>query len=139
MSRPKPAKRAGLEPPEHVDGLFMQISMAKQSDLIDTQAKPDHGESPLSRDQQYGRYGKNLANVRAKLEAKETELKAIRLLRLTDTEKSWNECKEEADALRAQISTDEGRVVCRLTERMRTMIEAEMSSSGNWKKYHEAS
>ena len=78
MSRPKPAKRAGLEPPEHVDGPFMQISMAKQSDLMDTQAKPE--ESPLSRDQQYGQYGKNLANVRAKLEAKETELKAIRIL-----------------------------------------------------------
>ena len=39
--------------------------------------------------------------------------------------------KAEADTLRAQISrfsTDEGRVVCRLTDRMRAMIEAEMLS-----------
>ena len=126
MSRSKPAKRAGLEPPEHVDGPLMQISMAKQSDLMDTQAKPE--ELPRSRDQQYGQYGKHFANVGAKHEVKETELKAIRLLRLTDTEKGWNESKAEADTLRAQISTDEGRVVCRLTERMRSMIEVEMLS-----------
>ena len=119
------AKRAGLEPREHVDRPVMQISMVKQSDLMDKQAKPE--ESPLSRDQQYGQYGKKLANVRAKLEAKETELEAIRL-RLTDTEKGWNESKAEADTLRTQISTDEDRVVRRLTERMRAMIEAEMSS-----------
>ena len=74
LSRHKPAKRAGLEPPEHVDGPLVQISMAKQSDLMDTQAKPE--ELPLSRDQQNGQYGKNLANVRAKLEAKETEREA---------------------------------------------------------------
>ena len=77
LSRHKPAKRAGLESPEHVDGPLMQISMAKQSDLMDTQAKPE--ELPLSRDQQYGQYGKKFANVGAKLGAKETERGAIRL------------------------------------------------------------
>jgi hypothetical protein len=123
------AKRAGLELPEHVDRPLMQTSiMAKQSDSVDTQAQPEESESsPLSRDKQFGQYGKKLANVRAKLEATETELDAIRL-RLTDTEKGWTESKAEADTLRSQISTDEDRVMRRLTERMRAMIEAEMSS-----------
>jgi hypothetical protein len=124
------AKRAGPEPREHADGPLMQSSMVKQSDPVDKQAKP--GEFPLSRDQQIGQYGKKLANVRAKLEAKETELEAIRV-RLTDAEKGWTKSKEEADTLRAQIaaglvSTDEDRVMRRLTERMRAMMEVEMAS-----------
>jgi hypothetical protein len=120
------AKRAGPELREHVDRPFMQTSMAKQSDQVDMQAKLE--ALPLSRDQQSGQYGKKLANVRAKLEAKESGLETIRL-RLTDAEKS----KSEADTLRAQIaaglvSTDEDRIMRRLTERMRAMIEAEMAS-----------
>ena len=124
------AKRAVLELGEHLDQPLMQVSMAKQSDQVDVQAKLE--ELPVSRNQQIGQYGKKLANMRAKLEAKEAELEAIRL-RLTDAEKGWTKSKAEADALRAQIaaglvSTDEDRVMRRLTERMRAMMEVEMAS-----------
>ena len=124
------AKRAGMELCEHLDRPLMQISMVKQSDQVDMPAKLE--EMPLSRNQQIGQYGKKLANMRAKPEAKEPELEAIRL-RLTDAEKGWTESKAEADTLRAQIaaglgSTDEDRVMRRLTERMRGMMEVEMAS-----------
>ena len=119
------AKRAGLELREDVDRTLMQTSMAKQSDLVVEGL-------PLSRNQQIGQYEKKLVNVRAKLEEKESELEAIRL-RLTDAEKGWTKSKAEAEALRAQIAaglvgTDEDRVMGRLTERMRAMIEVEMTS-----------
>jgi hypothetical protein len=125
------AKPAKLELREHVDGPLMQTSMVKQSDLGDMQVKLE--ELPLSRNQQIGQYGKKLSNVRAQLEAKESELEAIRL-RLTDAEKGWTESKAEADTLRAQIAaglvstTDEDRVMRRLTERMQAMVEVEMAS-----------
>jgi hypothetical protein len=125
------AKHAGPELREHLDRPFMHTPMVEQSDLVDKQAKLE--EFPLSRDQQFGQYGKKLANVRAKLEAREAELEAIRS-RLTDAEKGWTESKAEADTLRAQLSaglasstTDEDRVMRRLTERMRVIIEAEMA------------
>jgi Spy/CpxP family protein refolding chaperone len=60
-----------------VDRPLTQTSMAKQSDLVDG--------LPLSRNQQIEQYEKKLANVRAKLEAKEPDLNAIRSL-LTDAE-----------------------------------------------------
>jgi hypothetical protein len=115
------AKRAVLELREHP---LMQTPMAKQGDPVEG--------LPLSRNQQISQYEKKLANVRAKLEAKESELETIRL-RLTDAEKGWTKSKTEADALRAQIaerlvSTDEDRVMSRLTERMRAMVGAEMAS-----------
>jgi hypothetical protein len=67
-------------------------------------------------------YERELTNVRAKLEAKESELEAIRL-RLTDAEKG----KAEADTLRAQtaigsVDRDEDQVT-RLMERMRALEE----------------
>jgi peptidoglycan hydrolase CwlO-like protein len=102
----------------------MQISMAKQDDLVEG--------LPPSRNQQIVQYEKKLANVRSKLEAKESELEEIRS-RLTDAESGWTKSKAEADTLRAQIAAgivgaDEDRVVSRLTERMRAMIEAEIGS-----------
>ena len=103
------------------------VKTVKHSDLMDTYTQAKSEESPLSRDQRYKQYGKKIANVHAKLEAKETGLEAIHLRR-TDTEKGWNESKAEIDTLRTQISTDEDRVMRRLTEHMRAMIEAEMSS-----------
>jgi hypothetical protein len=117
-------KRAELELREHLDRPLTQTSMAKQSDLVDG--------LPLSRNQQIAQYERKLANVHAKLEAKESESEAIRL-RLTDAENGWTKSKAEADALRAQIAAglvgmDEDRVVGRLTEGMRAMIEAEMGS-----------
>jgi hypothetical protein len=119
------AKRAGLE----LDRPLMQTSMVNQNGLVDMQAKLEELPLSPSRDQQFG---KKLANIRAKLEAKESELEAIRL-RLTDAEKGWTKSKVEADTLRAEIaaglvSTGEDRIMRRLTERMRVMVEAEMAS-----------
>ncbi|KAF8499887.1 hypothetical protein F5888DRAFT_1686421, partial [Russula emetica] len=72
-----------------------------------------------------------VAEVRAELEGKNSELEAVRL-QLTDAEDGWAKSKAEADTLRAQtaaglVNTDVERVMHRLMERMRTM-EAEMSS-----------
>ena len=118
------AKRAELELRELMDRPLMQTPMAKEGALVEG--------LPLSRSQQIGQNEKKLANVRAKLEEKESELEAIGL-RLTDAEKGWAKSKAEADTLRAQIAAglvgaDEDRVVRRLTESMRAMIEAEMAS-----------
>jgi dsRNA-specific ribonuclease len=125
------AKRAGqlgLELREHVDRLLMQTLLVEQRDaeLVDMRARLD--ELLLSRDQQHER---ELANVRTKLEAKESELETVRL-RLTDAEKGWTKSKAEADTLRAQTATgsvnrDEDQVTRRLMERMRA-IEAEVAS-----------
>jgi hypothetical protein len=120
------AQHAGLELRDHVDRPLMQTSMARQSDLL------VEGLPLVSRNQQIGQYEKELANVRAKLEAKESELEAIRL-RLTDAENGLTKSKAEADTLRAQIAAglvgaDEDRVVGRLMERMRAIIEAEVGS-----------
>jgi hypothetical protein len=93
------AERAELEPCKHADRLLMQTSLVEQRDaeLVDMQAKLD--ELVVSRDQQIGQYEKELTNVRAKLEAKESELEAVRL-RLTEAEKGWNKSKAEAETLR---------------------------------------
>jgi hypothetical protein len=109
----------------------MQTSLVEQRDaeLVDMQAKLD--ELVVSRDQQVGQCEKELGNVRAKLEANESELEAIRL-RLTDAEKGLAESKAEADTLRAQNATGsvngvEDQVTRRLMERVRA-IEDEMAS-----------
>ncbi|KAF8492354.1 hypothetical protein F5888DRAFT_1730002 [Russula emetica] len=116
----------------------MQTSLVEQRDaeLVDMQAKLRNTETKLdelvvSRDQQVGQYEKEFTNMRAKLEAKESELEAIRS-RLTDTEKGLIKSKAEADTLRAQIAAgsvnrDEDQVTRRLMERVRA-IEAEMTS-----------
>ena len=57
-------------------------------ELADMQARLD--ELVVSRDQQIGQYEKELGNVRAKLEANESELEAVRL-RLADTVTSLDE------------------------------------------------
>ena len=135
-------KRAGLDPRELVDRLLVQTSLVEQKDaeLVKMQAKL--GELLLSRDQQVraleqaqraraDEYETELAKVRAELEAKKSELEAIRL-RLADAEIGWAKSKTEADTLRALnttglASTDEDRIARRLLERMRIM-EAEMAS-----------
>jgi hypothetical protein len=96
-------KRAGLELREHADRLLMQTSLVEQRDaeLVNMQAKLD--ELAVSRDQQVGQYEKELANVRAKLEAKESELEGVRL-RPMDAEAG-------AEKLRAETAT--GSVVSR--------------------------
>jgi hypothetical protein len=133
------ARRAEPEQREHTnDQQLMQASLVEQRDvelvdmqagLRDMQAKLD--ELLLSRDQQIGQYEKELANVRAKLEANESELEAVRL-RLADAERGWTKSQAEADTLRTQIAArsvdrDEDQVSRRLMERVRA-IEAEMVS-----------
>jgi hypothetical protein len=86
------------------------------------QAKLD--ELLISRDQE-------LANVRAKLEANESELEAVRL-RLTDAEKGLTKSKAEADTSRARndtssVNKDEDQVTRMLMERMQA-LEAEVAS-----------
>jgi hypothetical protein len=125
------AEANSAEAAKRADRLVMQTSLMEQriAELVDMQAKLY--ELVVSRDQQVGQYEKELANVRAKLEAKESQLEEVRL-RLMDAEKGWTKSKAEADTLRAQTATgsanrDEDQVTRRLMERMRA-IEAEMAS-----------
>jgi hypothetical protein len=67
----------------------------------------------------------------AKVEARESELEAVRL-RLTDVEKGWARSRTEADTLRAPttaglVSMDEDRITRRVMVRIRAM-ESEMAS-----------
>ena len=89
---------------------------------------PNNPDSKVDALQQYE---KELTNARAELEAKESELEAVRL-RLSDAEKGLTESKAEADTLRAQTATgsvngDVDQITRRLLERVRA-IEAEMVS-----------
>jgi hypothetical protein len=111
-------------------GLQTSLVVQRDAELVDMQAKLD--ELVVSRDQQVGQYLKELANVRAKLEAKESELEAVRL-QLTEAEKGWTKSKAaEANTLPAQTATgsvnrDEDQVAGRLMKRMRG-VEAEVAS-----------
>ena len=124
-------KRTGLELRGHADQLLVQTSLVKQRDveLRYMQAKLDQQSQQIG---QHEKDLKELANMRAKLEAKESELEAIRL-RLTDAEKDSIKSKAEADTLRAQtaatglVNRDEDQVTRRLMERMRA-LEDEMTS-----------
>jgi hypothetical protein len=143
-------KHAGLELAER---LLAQVEQ-KDAELVKMQAKLD--ELLLYRDQnvrsleqalriatsrsadvdersreQIRLYETELAKVRAKLEARESELEAVRL-RLKDAEDGWAKSRTEADTLRAMtaaglVSTDEDRITRELVERIRVM-EVEMSS-----------
>ena len=101
-----------------------------KSKLKSTEAKLD--ESLPSFDQQTGRLEEELANVRAKLEAKESELESLRL-RLADAEKGSTESKAEtlrcAQEAKGSVNRDEDQVTRdhRLAERVRA-LEAQMMS-----------
>jgi hypothetical protein len=117
---------------EAADRILTQTSLVEQRDveLVDMQAKLD--QLAVSRDQQVGQYEKELTNVRAKLEAKESAESTAFRLRLADMKNDCGESKAEADIYRNQtatdlINTDEDRVVHRLMERVQAM-EAEMAS-----------
>jgi hypothetical protein len=100
----------------------------RDAELADMQAKLD--ELVVSHDQQVGQYEKELANVRAKLEANEFELEAVRL-RLTDAERGLTMSNAEADTLHAETATGsvnrDDPLTRRLLERVRA-IEAEIAS-----------
>ena len=142
------AERARLELREYEDQLLAQTSLVKQRDieLVDMRASLRDMQAKLDglllfRDQQVGRYEKDLTNVRAKLEANESELEAVRL-RLTDAEKSLTWSKAEAEALRAQTATcslnrDEDQVTCRLMERVRAIEGVITSKRWNEKSIEE--
>ncbi len=82
---------------------------------------------------------RELAEVRAELDARKSELAAVHL-RLKDAESGWAKSKAEADTSGAKtavnlVNTDEDGVMRRLTERMRAM-EAEIASlRGNEKSF----
>jgi hypothetical protein len=80
------------------------------------------------RSQSASEHETELAEVHAKLEARESELAAVRL-RLTDAEDGWAKSKAELRAQSAAglVNTDVDRVMHRLMERMRAM-ETEMSA-----------
>jgi hypothetical protein len=133
------ARRAGPEIREHAgDRRLMRLSLVKQRDvelvdmqarLRDMQARLD--ELLLSRYQQTRQHEKELANMRAKLEAKESELEAVRS-QLMDAEKGWIKSKAEADILRAQtaagsVNRHEDQATRRLVERVQA-IEAKVAS-----------
>ncbi|KAI0294942.1 hypothetical protein BC826DRAFT_1104415 [Russula brevipes] len=90
--------------------------------------------------EQIGQYETELADVRGELEARMSELEAVRL-RLTDAENAWAKSREEADAFRAltttglgelldthrDLKTDEDRMTRGHVERVQAM-EAEIAS-----------
>jgi len=76
-----------------------------QARLGEVQAKLDtHDELLLSRDLQIGQYEKELTNVRAKVEAKEFELEAVRL-RLGDQDQVVRRLMERMGAIEAEITS----------------------------------
>jgi chromosome segregation ATPase len=116
------ARRAGSELREYVDGQRLKwTSLVKQRDveLVDMQAKLD--ELLLSRDQQTGEYERELASVRAKLKANESELGAVRL-RLAEAEKGSTPLDELVVSHDQQV----GRYEKELTD-MRAKLEANES------------
>jgi chromosome segregation ATPase len=90
-------------------------------------------DSLLSRDRANEQNQRELAEMRAELEASKSESAALRL-RLTDMGNGGSESKAKVDTYHTQTATglanaDEDRVVHRLMERMQAM-EAKMASSG---------
>jgi chromosome segregation ATPase len=123
-------KRAGLELSElqakHDKSLLSRDHTLEQA-LSSSQKATSRAAEANERNQ------RELEEVHAKLEARESELAAVRL-RLADAEDGWAKSKEEADTLRAGTQTAAGlvnmdvdRVMRRLMERVRS-VEAEMAS-----------
>jgi chromosome segregation ATPase len=119
-------KRAGLEQRElqtKLDELLLSRDQALEQARSALQNAPEVNE----------RSQRELAEVHAKLEARESELAAVRL-RLTDAEVRCEKTKAEADTMRAGtqaaaglVNVEVDRVMRRLMERVRS-VEAEMAS-----------
>jgi chromosome segregation ATPase len=129
-------KRAGLE---------LRELQAKLDDLLLSRDRaPEQAQSALQKatsqaadaDDRSQRYKTELAEVRAELEGKKSELEAIRS-RLMDAENSWSKSRSEAEKMPSLTpdSVDEDRFARRIMQRMRA-IEAEIASlRGNEKSF----
>jgi hypothetical protein len=137
-------KRAGLVQRElqaRLDELLLSRDQALEQAQSALQKATFRAAEANEQSQPACEHEMGLAEVHAKLEARESELAAVRL-RLADAEDGWakSRSRAEADTLRAQtaaglVNTDVDRVMHRLLERMRAM-EAEMSSlRGNEKSF----
>jgi chromosome segregation ATPase len=121
-----------------VDHLVKKGALLEQAEANAVEAKLVQGELQarvdellLSRDQALEQAQCELAQVHAKLEARESELAVVRL-RLTDTEDGWAKNEPEANTSPAQtaaglVNMDVDPVMHRVLERMRAM-EIEISS-----------
>ena len=121
-------KRAGLEQRDlqaKLDELLLSRDQALEQAQIAFQKATFRAAEASERSQ------RELAEVHAKLQARESELAAVHL-RLADTENGCAKSKAEAETYRNQnvtglVNTNEDRVVHRLIERVQAM-EAEMAS-----------
>ena len=150
----KAKKRAGLE----LRGLQAKLdeSMLSRDGHLRTalEAQSALQKATSRAAEAYERSQRELAEVHAKLEARESELAVMRL-RFADAEDGWAKSRAEADALRARtqaavdalrggsqagarlVNIDVDRVTSRLMERVRA-VEAEMASLlGNEKRIEE--
>ena len=115
----------------------MEEKRRARLDLVDLKSKLESTEVKLDKllqsfDQHTRRLEEELANVRAKLEAKESELEAPRLrLGLADTKKELTKSKIEtlrcAQDATGSVNRDEDQVTRGLMERVRA-LEAQMVS-----------
>jgi chromosome segregation ATPase len=130
-------ERAGLEQRElrakldelmlSRDELLRTLEQAQSPRQKATSRSPDADEQS----QPARAHETELAEVRAELEVKQSELAAVRL-RLTDAEDGLAKSEVEADTLRAQTA-DLDRVMHRLMERIRDMETEMLSLRGNEK------
>jgi chromosome segregation ATPase len=123
-------KRARLEQHE-LQGKLDELLLSREQAL--EQAQSASQKDTFRAAEADERSQRELAEVHAKLEARESELAAVRL-RLTDAEDGWAKSKADADTLRAGtqaaaglVNMDVDRVMWRLMERVR-VVETEVSS-----------
>ena len=107
-----------------------QAQIALQKPTFRAADADERSQRACEQIEQYETVETELAEVRAELEARKSELEEVRLL--TDAEHGWAKRKIEADTLRSLtmasfVSPDEDRVTRVLVERIRAM-EAEMAS-----------
>ena len=130
------ARRAGLELRE-LQAKLDKLVLSRDHALEQAQSALQKATSRAAEANE--RSQRELADVRAELEARKSELAAVHL-RLKAAEGGWAKSKAEADTSRAKTAvnlanTDEDGVMCRLSERMRAM-EAEIASlRGNEKSF----
>ncbi len=121
------------------DELAQNSALLKQSEANAAEAKKRAGleqrEMQAKLDEANERSQRELAEVRAELEARKSELAVVHL-RLKDAESGWAKSKAEADTSGAKnaanvVNTDEDGVMRRLMERVRA-LETQMASPRVW-------